>query len=87
MVTPDQRVVEQGMYRWVRHPSYTGGMMMMAGVGLAWGNWMSLLVLIISTLLLYSHRVTVEERALVAVLGDDYRGYMERTKRFIPFIV
>ena len=87
VVTPEQRVVEQGMYRWVRHPSYAGGMMMMVGVGLAWGNWMSLLVVIISTSLLYRYRVIVEERALVAVLGDDYRRYMERTKRFIPFVV
>jgi protein-S-isoprenylcysteine O-methyltransferase Ste14 len=29
----------------------------------------------------------VEERALVAALGDRYLDYMRRTKRFIPFVV
>ena len=59
----------------------------MTGIGLALGNWVSLLVLVLSTMTLYTYRVIVEERALIAVLGEAYRGYMRRTKRFIPFVV
>ncbi len=87
VVTPDQPVIERGVYRWVRHPAYTAGFLIMTGIGLALGNWVSLLVLVLSTMTLYTYRVIVEERALIAVLGEAYRGYMRRTKRFIPFVV
>jgi protein-S-isoprenylcysteine O-methyltransferase Ste14 len=87
VVTSGQAVIERGAYRWVRHPSYTAGLLITTGIGLALGNWGSLLVLVSVTLLLYAYRVVVEERALTAVLGEEYRGYMRRTKRFIPFVV
>ena len=87
VVTSDQTVVETGAYRWVRHPSYTAGMIIMLGLGLALGNWASIVVLLTSAVALYIHRVGVEERTLLAVLGDAYASYMRRTKRFIPFVV
>jgi protein-S-isoprenylcysteine O-methyltransferase Ste14 len=87
VVTSRQAVVERGAYRWVRHPSYTAGGLMFIGIGLALGNWASLLTLLVSVAIVYAYRVKVEERALVAVLGEPYRAYMGRTKRFIPFVV
>jgi protein-S-isoprenylcysteine O-methyltransferase Ste14 len=86
-VTPDQTLIERGAYRWVRHPSYTAGLLIMTGSGLALGNWVSLLVLVFVTPSIYAYRVVVEERALTAVMGEEYRQYMRRTKRFIPFVV
>jgi len=86
-VTSVQPVIARGAYRWVRHPSYTAGLLITTGIGLAWGNWGSLLVLVLATLFLYAYRVIVEERALTAVLGEEYLLYMRRTKRFIPFVV
>jgi protein-S-isoprenylcysteine O-methyltransferase Ste14 len=41
-VHPGQTVVEEGPYRWVRHPSYTGMLITFVGIGLAlwnWGRW------------------------------------------------
>ena len=35
----------------------------------------------------YVYRVRVEERALMATLGDTYRDYTKATKRFIPFVI
>ena len=82
----DQPVIEQGIYRWVRHPSYTGGMMMYLGVGLALTNWMSTLIIGIAGGAAYLFRVRVEEQALQANLGGRYQEYMRRTKRFVPFV-
>jgi protein-S-isoprenylcysteine O-methyltransferase Ste14 len=62
-------------------------MLLMTGMGLALGNWASFLVMAVSTIAAYSYRVAVEERALTATLGEPYRDYMQRTKRFIPFVV
>ena len=81
-----QAVIERGAYRCVRHPSYTAGMLMYVGLGLALTNWLSLLVLVLATTIVYSYRVSVEERALVATLGERYLAYVRRTKRFVPFV-
>jgi protein-S-isoprenylcysteine O-methyltransferase Ste14 len=86
-VREGQPVVERGAYRWVRHPSYTAGLMMMTGLGLVLGNWLSFALTVICSAAGYAYRVHVEEAALVRTLGDSYRGYMDRTWRFVPYVV
>jgi protein-S-isoprenylcysteine O-methyltransferase Ste14 len=85
--TPDQPVITSGPYRWVRHPSYTAGMVMFIGIGLALGSWLSFALLTIATIATYGYRVAVEERVLLETIGEPYRSYMKERKRFIPFIV
>jgi protein-S-isoprenylcysteine O-methyltransferase Ste14 len=85
-VQADQPVIENGPYRLVRHPSYTGGMIMYLGTGLALTNWLSTLILVGMGALTYAYRVRVEERALGTSIGQPYKEYMRRTKRFIPFV-
>ncbi len=85
-VVAGQAVVERGAYRWIRHPAYSAGALAYVGVGLALGNWASLVVLLATCSAIYTYRVGVEERALVATLGEAYQAYMRRTKRFIPFL-
>ncbi len=81
-----QTVVEQGPYRYIRHPSYTGALMTFLGLGLVFSNWLSLGILFLSVGIGYGYRVHVEEQALLEALGQPYRDYMRRTKRFIPFV-
>lgn len=83
----DQPVIDKGPYRYLRHPSYTAGMLMYVGVGLALGNWLSLLILFAATAGSYLFRVKVEEQALLAEIGEPYREFMRTRKRFIPFVV
>lgn len=83
----DQPVIQTGPYRFVRHPSYSAGMMMYTGIGLALTNWVSLAILFASTIIAYAYRVRVEERALLAEIGAPYAEFMRTRKRFIPFIV
>ncbi|HUJ93823.1 MAG TPA: isoprenylcysteine carboxylmethyltransferase family protein [Terriglobales bacterium] len=85
-VVDGQTVIQEGAYRWIRHPSYTGGMLMYLGSGLALTNWLSALVMVVCGGLGYAYRVHFEERALLGSLGDTYREYMMRTKRFVPFV-
>jgi protein-S-isoprenylcysteine O-methyltransferase len=79
-------LVETGPYRYIRHPSYTGALITELGVGLALGNWASLLALLICAGIGYSYRISIEEKALLAAFGDPYRNYMRRTARLIPFV-
>ena len=83
----DQPVIRTGPYRLVRHPSYTGGIMMFIGIGLALGSIPGFLLLTLTTIVAYGYRVAVEERALVEAIGEPYRSYMSESRRFIPFIV
>jgi protein-S-isoprenylcysteine O-methyltransferase Ste14 len=85
-IQPGQTVVEQGPYRWIRHPSYSGALITMFGLGLAFTNWLSLLAILTAGFIGYSYRVSVEEQILIKALGEPYREYMKRTKRFIPFV-
>jgi len=84
---PDQPVIRSGPYRWVRHPSYTAGMMMFIGIGLALGSWFSFALLTFATIATYAYRVAVEERVLLETIGEPYGRYMKERKRFIPYIV
>lgn len=83
----DQPVIRSGPYRWVRHPSYTGGMMMFIGLGLTLGSWVSVALLTIATIVAYGYRVVVEERVLLDTIGEPYESYMKERKRFIPYIL
>lgn len=82
----DQQVVARGPYKWIRHPSYSGALLTLLGFGLATTNWLALIVVMACGLLGYGYRVRVEERALRQDLGESYRSYMQRTRRFIPFV-
>lgn len=83
---PGQQVIESGPYRWIRHPSYSGALLTIVGLGLALTNWMALAVAISCGLIGYGYRVRIEERALCEDLGEPYCSYMHRTRRFIPFV-
>jgi len=85
-VSEGQPVIDVGPYRWVRHPSYTAGFLLFGGIGLALGSWLSVAALFLIPCYTYYWRVTAEETALLTTLGEPYRAYMSRTKRFIPFI-
>jgi protein-S-isoprenylcysteine O-methyltransferase Ste14 len=80
------RVIESGPYRFVRHPAYTGSLLTIVGVGFALQSWGAVLLIAIVFLVAFGYRMQVEERALVASLGDEYLSYAKRVKRIIPFI-
>lgn len=75
--------VENGPYRYVRNPMYTGVLAMGCTLGLAFGTW---LVPLLTTLVfsIIAVRTAAEERFLVARFGDQYRSYMSRVGRFFP---
>ncbi len=84
-IQPGQRVIDQGLYRFLRHPSYTGTFITLLGYGLALTNGLSLAIMLVLPGLAYAFRMRVEEVALREAFGDEYRDYMRRTKRLIPF--
>jgi protein-S-isoprenylcysteine O-methyltransferase Ste14 len=83
-VETDQAVVTGGPYRWVRHPSYTGLLLIALGFGLGAANWLSLAICAVVPALGLAPRIAVEESELARVLGDPYRSYQQATRRLVP---
>ena len=79
-------IVQKGLYRVMRHPSYTGALLSFAGFGLVQDNWFSLAVIFIPVLFAMLKRIAVEERALLQHFGEAYEAYRKKTWRLIPFI-
>lgn len=85
-VSADQKVVQDGPYRYIRHPAYSGTFLTMLGVGLALTNWASLVALLLCVFAGHLYRVNIEEEALIQTIGQPYIEYIQHTKRFIPWV-
>lgn len=85
-VSANQQLVQAGPYRLIRHPAYTGTLIVAVGFGLGMVNGLSLMAAVTGFLIGHLYRIHVEERALAALIGPPYLDYMRRTKRLIPFI-
>lgn len=83
-VHTDHSLVETGLYRYVRHPSYAGLLLAFGGLGMFFGNWLGLVLLMVPIVAALTHRISVEEAALGRVLGAAYADYCARTKRLLP---
>jgi protein-S-isoprenylcysteine O-methyltransferase Ste14 len=82
----DQLVIDRGPYRVLRHPSYTGLLLVFAGVGLMLGNWVGAIGAVGVVLVALTYRLRIEERALSAALGDRYREFAASRARLIPYV-
>ena len=85
-VRQDHKVIENGPYRFVRHPAYSGSILTLVGLGLATQSAVAVLIMAVVCGIAYAYRIHVEEPALARELGEEYLQYMGRTKRLIPFI-
>jgi protein-S-isoprenylcysteine O-methyltransferase Ste14 len=80
----DHSLVTTGPYRWVRHPLYATGGGVLIAVGLMAANWFILGFAIVVVILIRWLVVPLEEEALIAKFGDDYRHYIQRTGGMWP---
>jgi protein-S-isoprenylcysteine O-methyltransferase Ste14 len=83
-VLTHQKVVSRGIYRLIRHPIYTGDLLLLLGLELAMNSWLVLGVLILAPVVMI--KAITEEKMLVRELSG-YGKYCQETKRFIPFVV
>jgi protein-S-isoprenylcysteine O-methyltransferase Ste14 len=84
VIKTDHQLVRSGIYKHLRHPSYTGLLIGHLGFGLAFANWYSLRMSTLPYLLAAFYRMRVEERALASAFGAEYENYCKISKRLIP---
>src|SRR6476619_936222 len=85
-IAADHQVVTDGPYRQLRHPSYTGAILMFTGVGIGLGNALSLAACLVLPAMGFVRGVPDEEGGRGAELGEPYAEYAGRTRRLIPGI-
>ena len=84
-IQPDHQLKTDGLYKYIRHPSYTGLLVTMIGYVLVFRSIIGLLLCIFLFLLLLS-RMNDEEKFLEEHFGSGYRSYRQKTKRLVPFV-
>lgn len=82
----EHQVVDDGPYRWVRHPMYAGSAVAFLGVGLSLGTYPGLVLTFVGTLPAMLRRIRVEERALESALGERYTTFARDRRRLVPGI-
>jgi protein-S-isoprenylcysteine O-methyltransferase Ste14 len=79
-----QTLNRSGLFRYMRHPSYTGMVLIFIAMGLSTRNWLGLALLVIPPIAALLYRIHVEEAALTGAFGQEYVDYSRTTKRLIP---
>jgi protein-S-isoprenylcysteine O-methyltransferase len=82
----NQRIIETGLYKIIRHPGYLGQLLIFAGISISLSNWLSVLLMMIPVTIGYIYRIKVEESFMIEQMGESYLNYQKRTKRIIPRI-
>jgi protein-S-isoprenylcysteine O-methyltransferase Ste14 len=81
-----QKLNRNGLYHFVRHPSYLGLELILFACALHARAWACFAVILIPPTLAVLYRIHVEETALHLAFGADYEDYCRNTKRLVPGI-
>ena len=79
-------MVDTGIFKYIRHPLYSSLIFLTWGIFLKNINGQLFLVAMGSTVFLYATAV-FDEKECIQFFGNQYREYMKRSKRFIPFLI
>ena len=78
-------LVTDKLYRYLRHPSYTGAILTLLGWALVCRSGVGVLIAVLMSALLIS-RLNAEEKILQRAFSVEYADYARRTWRLIPFV-
>jgi protein-S-isoprenylcysteine O-methyltransferase Ste14 len=81
-----QTLHRSGLFRFARHPSYSGMILIFIAMGLSTSNWLGLVLIVVPPIAALLYRIHVEELALTRAFGSQYIDYSRSTKRLIPFL-
>jgi len=79
---PPDRVVDSGIYAWIRNPMYLGHIIYMIGVALVFQSWFAAVIAVARTVW-FHFRVLKDERGLTERFGEPYVKYTTRVKRWL----
>jgi len=80
------KLITIGIFRYIRHPIYAGGLFSTVGLYLSFHSILLLTCVSLLYFIVIRHRLLFEEQLLVGEFGEKYKNYMKKTKRLIPFL-
>ncbi len=83
-IRDEHRLVTEGVYRYIRHPMYAAHWLWAIAQVFMLHNWIAGYSFLIAIVPHYLARVNNEEQMMLIHFGEEYRAYMERTRRMIP---
>ncbi len=86
VTTTEQTVVQNGPYRYIRHPGYLSALLIWVGATVASGSVSGTVLVLMLLNIAYIYRIKTEEQMLIETFGTAYSDYQQRTWRLIPFI-
>jgi protein-S-isoprenylcysteine O-methyltransferase Ste14 len=78
-------ICSRGIYRFIRHPQYTGLMLIALGMLMGWATLPNLLIFPI-IIYMYVRLAKREEADMIKEFNEEYIIYKEKTRMFIPFV-
>jgi protein-S-isoprenylcysteine O-methyltransferase Ste14 len=84
-IQPEHRLVTNGLYGVIRHPSYLGLFVSVLGWALAFRSGVGVVIAVMMLVVLLA-RIKSEERLLSETFGAEYDAYRARTWRLIPYV-
>ena len=85
-IRQDHKLKKDGLYKYLRHPSYFASLISFIGMGLTFNNWLSLLLIVAAISIVFMNRIKIEEKVLIEHFGSEYLEYKKVTNGLIPFI-
>lgn len=85
-ITSSADLKTDGIYKRIRHPSYSGMLSIVFGFSVTMSSLVSFFVLVVPVFVAVLYRIGVEEKILINEFGDSYLKYTGNTKKLIPGI-
>ncbi|BBL45255.1 isoprenylcysteine carboxyl methyltransferase [Nanobdella aerobiophila] len=85
-IAEGQKIIKNGIYKYIRHPGYFGEMLIFLGFGFVTYNILGIIIALIVDIFIYIGEVLPEEQYLENNFGQEYKDYKKETYRFIPYI-
>ncbi len=86
-ILDEHTLVQRGLYKYIRHPSYTGLLIEFIGLAVYFGTWISLIIIMVPVTSAIIYRIRCEEIVLIEKFGTQYEDYKKHTKSLIPGVV
>ena len=86
MITNNHKLYKNGLYKILRHPSYTGALLSFISVSIWFNSLIGFFVSISTFLVVYFFRIKYEEELLLEHFGNEYKNYKKETYRLIPYV-
>ena len=84
VIEKEHQLITRGIYGYIRHPIYLGGLIGWTGLSLAFKGVIIPVIVLIIYFTVFKSRMDLEERMLLEEFGEEYKSYCKTAKRAIP---